>query len=104
MITTTGGAAPAVVTAAADVPSVVQSVDWLAIAPVVITAAVGLLVLIADLFLPERRKPLLGWISVAGLAAATAATVGGATASQSTDWTRELIGCLLRGAAARPGR
>ncbi|MFI5620891.1 NADH-quinone oxidoreductase subunit N [Streptomyces sp. NPDC051567] len=55
------------------VPSLVQSVDWLAIAPVVITAAVALAVLVADLFVPERRKPLLGWISVAGLAAATAA-------------------------------
>ncbi|MGP3687865.1 NADH-quinone oxidoreductase subunit N [Streptomyces sp. IBSNAI002] len=57
---------------AADTPSLVQSVDWLAIAPVVITAAVGLAVLVADLFVPERAKPALGWISVAGLAAATA--------------------------------
>lgn len=58
--------------AAADTPGLAQSVDWLAIAPVVVTAAVGLIVLVADLFVPERRKPLLGWISVAGLAAATA--------------------------------
>ncbi|MFF3086644.1 NADH-quinone oxidoreductase subunit N [Streptomyces nojiriensis] len=57
----------------AEAPNLVQSVDWLAIAPVVITAAVGLVVLVADLFLAERHKPLLGWISVAGLAAATAA-------------------------------
>ncbi|MFE3558242.1 NADH-quinone oxidoreductase subunit N [Streptomyces sp. NPDC059193] len=57
---------------AADTPSLVQSVDWLAIAPVVITAAVALAVLVADLFVPERAKPALGWISVAGLAAATA--------------------------------
>ncbi|MFF4449308.1 NADH-quinone oxidoreductase subunit N [Streptomyces sp. NPDC001502] len=56
----------------AEAPSLVQSVDWLAIAPVVITAAVGLVVLVADLFLAERHKPVLGWISVAGLAAATA--------------------------------
>ncbi|WP_328962084.1 NADH-quinone oxidoreductase subunit N [Streptomyces virginiae] len=56
----------------AEAPSLVQSVDWLAIAPVVITAAVGLVVLVADLFLAERHKPALGWISVAGLAAATA--------------------------------
>ncbi|MFD9305918.1 NADH-quinone oxidoreductase subunit N [Streptomyces sp. NPDC060048] len=62
---------PGVITAA-DAPSLVQSVDWLAIAPVVITAAVAVAVLVADLFLPEHRKPLLGWISVAGLAAATA--------------------------------
>ncbi|MCM1967338.1 NADH-quinone oxidoreductase subunit N [Streptomyces sp. G1] len=68
-------AQPLVIAAAdngADAGSLVQSVDWLAIAPVVITASVGLLVLVLDLFVPERRKPLLGWISVAGLAAATA--------------------------------
>ncbi|MFE1553916.1 NADH-quinone oxidoreductase subunit N [Streptomyces sp. NPDC058734] len=57
---------------AADTPSLVQSVDWLAIAPVVITAAVAVFVLVADLFMCEARKPVLGWISVAGLAAATA--------------------------------
>ncbi|MCX5304347.1 NADH-quinone oxidoreductase subunit N [Streptomyces sp. NBC_00160] len=56
----------------AEAPSLVQSVDWLAIAPVVITAAVGLVVLVADLFAAERHKPVLGWISVTGLAAATA--------------------------------
>ncbi|HCA85370.1 MAG TPA: NADH-quinone oxidoreductase subunit N [Streptomyces sp.] len=50
--------------------SLVQSVDWLAIAPPTITALVGLAVLVADLFVSERRKPLLGWISTAGLAVA----------------------------------
>lgn len=49
--------------------SMVQSVDWLAIAPPTITAVVGLVVLVADLFLQEARKALLGWVSVAGLAA-----------------------------------
>ncbi|MGW3313363.1 NADH-quinone oxidoreductase subunit N [Streptomyces sp. NPDC001073] len=49
--------------------SMVQSVDWLAIAPPTLTAVVGLVVLVADLFLPEARKALLGWVSVAGLAA-----------------------------------
>ena len=48
--------------------SMVQSVDWLAIAPPTITAVVGLVVLVADLFLQEARKALLGWVSVAGLA------------------------------------
>ncbi|MFH9860608.1 NADH-quinone oxidoreductase subunit N [Streptomyces sp. NPDC017202] len=56
----------------AAAPSLVQSVDWLAIAPPTLTAVVGLVVLVADLFVPDRRKPLLGWLSVAGLAAATA--------------------------------
>ncbi|MEV4503264.1 NADH-quinone oxidoreductase subunit N [Streptomyces klenkii] len=47
--------------------SLIQSVDWLAIAPPTVTAVVALVVLVADLFLPEDRKPLLGRISVAGL-------------------------------------
>ncbi|MFD3552691.1 NADH-quinone oxidoreductase subunit N [Streptomyces goshikiensis] len=64
-------ALPALAAGPARTPSLVQSVDWLALAPVVITAAVGLVVLVADLFVGEERKPLLGWISVAGLAAAT---------------------------------
>ncbi|WP_055595892.1 NADH-quinone oxidoreductase subunit N [Streptomyces hirsutus] len=51
--------------------SLVQSVDWLAIAPPVIAALVGLAVLVADLFVGEARKPLLGWLAVTGLAAAT---------------------------------
>ncbi|MGW4911247.1 NADH-quinone oxidoreductase subunit N [Streptomyces sp. NPDC004270] len=50
--------------------NLVQSVDWLAIAPPTLTAVVALAVLVADLFVPEARKPLLGWVSVAGLAAA----------------------------------
>lgn len=49
--------------------NLVQSVDWLAIAPPTITAVVGLVVLVTDLFVKDARKPLLGWISVAGLAA-----------------------------------
>ncbi|MFF8949873.1 NADH-quinone oxidoreductase subunit N [Streptomyces sp. NPDC014940] len=57
--------------AQAPAQSLVQSVDWLAIAPPTVTALVALAVLVADLFLPEARKPLLGWISVAGLAVAT---------------------------------
>ena len=50
----------------------VQSVDWLAIAPPVITAAAALVALIADLFLPARHKRHLGTIAIAGLVAATA--------------------------------
>lgn len=45
--------------------SVVQSVDWLAIAPPTIAAVVGLVVLVADLFVAENKKALLGWTSVA---------------------------------------
>ncbi|MFD8969538.1 NADH-quinone oxidoreductase subunit N [Streptomyces sp. NPDC059568] len=50
--------------------SLVQSVDWLAIAPPTITAVVALIVLVADLFVPEHRKPLLGVLTIAGLLAA----------------------------------
>ncbi|MDT3399698.1 NADH-quinone oxidoreductase subunit N [Streptomyces sp. B1866] len=48
----------------------VQSVDWLAVAPPTIAAVAALAVLVADLFLPEARKPLLGWAAAAGLALA----------------------------------
>ncbi|MGW1026589.1 NADH-quinone oxidoreductase subunit N [Streptomyces sp. NPDC002577] len=51
--------------------SLVQSVDWLAIAPPTIAAFVGLVVLVADLFVRDDRKAVLGWVSIAGLAAAT---------------------------------
>ncbi len=51
--------------------SVVQSVDWVAIAPPTIAVVVGLLVLVADLFAEDTRKALLGWVSVGGLAAST---------------------------------
>ncbi|WP_030201674.1 NADH-quinone oxidoreductase subunit N [Streptomyces sp. NRRL S-87] len=55
--------------------SLVQNVDWVAVAPPTIAAAVGLVVLVADLFVPERHKAVLGWTSVAGLAAATLALI-----------------------------
>ncbi|MET8329260.1 NADH-quinone oxidoreductase subunit N [Streptomyces sp. NPDC005181] len=59
-------------TAADSTTSLVQSVDWLAIAPPVIVATVALIILVADLFLPEERKPLLGRASIAGLVAGLA--------------------------------
>lgn len=49
---------------------VVQSVDWLAIAPPTITAVVALLILVADLFVPRRSKAFLGYAAIAGLVAA----------------------------------
>ncbi|WP_282694328.1 NADH-quinone oxidoreductase subunit N [Streptomyces sp. CC208A] len=52
--------------------TLVQSVDWLTIAPPTLTALVALGVLVADLFVPAGRKQLLGWVSIAGLAAALA--------------------------------
>ncbi|MCB5168757.1 NADH-quinone oxidoreductase subunit N [Streptomyces bambusae] len=56
--------------AAADL---VQSVDWAAIAPPLIAAAVGLAVLVADLFVADRKKALLGRLATAGLAGALVA-------------------------------
>ncbi|MFC9246690.1 NADH-quinone oxidoreductase subunit N [Streptomyces sp. NPDC057136] len=64
--------AAVVTTAAESTTSLVQSVDWLAIAPPVIVATVALGVLVADLFISERHKPLLGYASIAGLVAALA--------------------------------
>ncbi|MGI5338677.1 NADH-quinone oxidoreductase subunit N [Streptomyces sp. CA-181903] len=47
--------------------SLVQSVDWLAVAPPLIAAVAALAVLVADLFLPAERKNVLGGITVGGL-------------------------------------
>ncbi|GAA4784247.1 NADH-quinone oxidoreductase subunit N [Streptomyces ziwulingensis] len=48
--------------------NLVQSVDWLALAPPTAAALFGLAALVGDLFLKDARKPLLGRLSVAGLA------------------------------------
>jgi NADH-quinone oxidoreductase subunit N len=70
----TAGAAHAAGTAQAaattGVAALVQSIDWLAIAPPTLTALTALVVLVADLFVPEHRKRLLGGVAVGGLAAA----------------------------------
>ncbi|MEV0012265.1 NADH-quinone oxidoreductase subunit N [Streptomyces sp. NPDC051840] len=73
--------------------SLVQSVDWLAIAPPVIAASVALIVLVADLFTAERHKPLLGYGAVAGLVAALATLVPLRAGDRSTF-------CLTEGARA----
>jgi NADH-quinone oxidoreductase subunit N len=53
--------------------SQVQSIDYLAIAPPLVVALVGLGVLVLDAFLPDRRKHITGWIAGAGLLGATGA-------------------------------
>ncbi|WP_442815349.1 NADH-quinone oxidoreductase subunit N [Streptomyces sp. NBC_01324] len=70
--TAAGDATGLVRTAAGGTSSLVQSVDWLAIAPPLTVAAVALVILVADLFVPKERKPLLGYGAVAGLVAALA--------------------------------
>lgn len=63
-------AAPTPPAALQQAAALTQSVDWAALTPVVIPAALAVAVLVADLFLPPARKPLLGWLSAAGLLAA----------------------------------
>ncbi|MFJ3214467.1 NADH-quinone oxidoreductase subunit N [Kitasatospora sp. NPDC086801] len=56
--------------AVANPGSLIQSVDWVAIAPPLIAAVAALAVLVADLFLPERHRKWLGRLAAAGLALA----------------------------------
>ncbi|MBB1256625.1 NADH-quinone oxidoreductase subunit N [Streptomyces sp. OF3] len=65
--------ADAALLAADSVPaagSLIQSVDWVAVAPPTIVAVAALVLLVADLFLTDARKRLLGWAAVAALAVA----------------------------------
>ncbi|WP_431679165.1 NADH-quinone oxidoreductase subunit N [Kitasatospora sp. KL5] len=58
--------------AVADPGGLIQSVDWVAVAPPLVAALAALAVLVADLFLPAGRKRVLGWASAAGLVLALA--------------------------------
>lgn len=51
-------------------PSLVQSIDYSQIAPPLIAGGGALAVLVAELFVPARRKMLVSWLSLAVLAAA----------------------------------
>ncbi|WP_083976987.1 NADH-quinone oxidoreductase subunit N [Kitasatospora azatica] len=53
--------------------ALIQSVDWVAIAPPLIAGLAALAVLLADLLLPESRKRLLGPLTAVGLLLALAA-------------------------------
>ena len=59
--------------AVTDPGGLIQSVDWVAVAPPLVAALAALAVLVADLFLPDARKKALGWVSAAGLVGALAA-------------------------------
>ena len=48
----------------------VQSIDYAAIAPALVVALTSIGVLVLDLFLPARRKDLVGWLGIAGLVGA----------------------------------
>ena len=61
-------------------PAAPQDVDWLAVAPSLVTAVLALLVLIGDLLAPAARRAVLAWGVLAGLAVAAlplAALAGG---------------------------
>ncbi|WP_371497678.1 NADH-quinone oxidoreductase subunit N [Kitasatospora sp. NBC_00374] len=59
--------------AVTDPGRLIQSVDWVAVAPPLVAALAALAVLLADLLLPERSRKALGWASVGGLVLALAA-------------------------------
>ena len=86
--------------AVAAAGSLIQSVDWSAIAPPLITAAVGLGVLVADLFLPARRKPLLGWAAGAGLVVALLALLPLRAGTHVTFCLRTVAGTTDNGACS----
>jgi NADH-quinone oxidoreductase subunit N len=50
--------------------SLIQSIDYAAIAPPLITVLTGLAILVIDLFLPPSRRPMLAWVAIAGLVVA----------------------------------
>jgi NADH-quinone oxidoreductase subunit N len=52
----------------------VQDIDYAAIAPPTLLAITALAVLLADAFLPVRRRPLIGYGALAGVVAALGAT------------------------------
>ncbi|MFF0416378.1 NADH-quinone oxidoreductase subunit N [Kitasatospora sp. NPDC004745] len=56
--------------AVANPGSLIQSVDWVAIAPPLIAAVTAVAVLVTDLFLPERHRKWLGRLTAAGFALA----------------------------------
>jgi NADH-quinone oxidoreductase subunit N len=72
--------------------SLIQSIDWSAVAPPLITAATGLGVLVADLFLPEPRKRLLGWLSIGGLLLALLSLAPLRSGDRSTFCVRTVAG------------
>jgi NADH-quinone oxidoreductase subunit N len=93
-------------------PSLVQSVDWTALTPVVIPAALAVAVLVADLFVPRNRAGLLGWATAAGLAAAlltliplrdghrtTFCQAGGSSCSYAADHFALVVQVLVLGGA-----
>jgi NADH-quinone oxidoreductase subunit N len=51
-------------------PSLVQSIDYVQIAPPLIVAGGALVVLVAELFVPQARKQLVAWLTLAILAVA----------------------------------
>src|SRR5215475_8480930 len=61
-----------------------QSIDYAALAPVLVAAAGVVAVLVADLVLPVRRRPLLLWVGVVAAAGALAASLALAGQTRGT--------------------
>ncbi len=53
-------------------PTSVQSIDWAAVAAPLLVAALALVVLVLDAFLPARHRQVTGWLAGAGLLVALA--------------------------------
>ncbi|MGB9375993.1 MAG: NADH-quinone oxidoreductase subunit N, partial [Mycobacteriales bacterium] len=64
--------------------SQLQSIDYAAMAPVLIVAGTALMVLVADLALPLARRGLAVWLAVAGVVAALATVVAVGTGQRGT--------------------
>lgn len=75
------------------ISSLVQNVSYAQIAAPLIVAAGAVAVLVAEVFLPPRRKPLVSWLSLLVLA--------GAAAPDIDLWPGRTVGtfCMPRGAA-----
>src|SRR5215468_8301316 len=61
-----------------------QSIDYAALAPVLVAAVGVVAVLVADVALPIRRRPLLLWVGVVAAAGALAASLALAGRTRST--------------------
>src|SRR5579884_2653845 len=82
------------------IASLVQRIDWLAIAPPLITAVAALAALLLDLFLPEGRKRALGWLTAGALALALLALLPLRSGQRVTFCLRTVAGATDKSACS----
>src|SRR6187200_1824250 len=70
-----GGRGAAVGPAGGHRMSVVQDIDYLAVAPPLVVALVAVAVLVVDALLPAARRAVTGWLALGGLVVAGALLV-----------------------------